>query len=1025
MATRTRIIPEHEYPHVMVVEHDNSQRPNDKAAAVLQTYCNMLFVIASPKGMDREIYTIDGGYTDFIEHYGLGSYDDYGQPYLNALNAASTDAATLYILRVTADNATYAGGALVAHYRVTEPKQYEPEPEPEPNSELIDTSAHENVVTSDSVDEETGVITIKVAGTEVFPGISPENADLFGDVDSTNCIDVGLKLGKMIPNLDPDKEYQITQVNPMLGKYLDKDEYVSAEGSSFKKVKVYPGSALAGDDVYVVLLGTEPVNVSISEWGVKEEEPVVDVIVTNNTDLYVEMVDDQGHITVTKTSNVYDVMVTGSIVPEISNPEQWGDIDETQFNELLIKFPTVAGKTYHMVTRNDNTLKLYPDDPRIKDVTIDGETFKIKESEFDGGVLNADDPDGGMVFLLPEKGSSWAKFYDADSFVSLEASTPVFTVNMSSNATFIAEHPLPVPAMPEALGDPVEIVVEPTLAFQGERSNISTLKANAAVNKMMRVARASVVDETPEEEKGKLEVYYTFEPLVGCRELTMLGEMINVDREPDANGFTAVKIFEIASKGRGQFGNDTRFVITNYARGDKLGNFKNYTFTVYEIDTATLVKKEYFTASFLDNAFDPDGVTLFLDYLVGDPYMNSEYIEVKTNHGAIRELHEAYLRAVPDTGVPLEQFDPLLGKVFGNNLATLPQLYILDQVPAILPDPGDASAEAQAARAAANTQAYLLNAPSGIAFMGGDDGDLTLGNPNRERALHDAYLKAYSGEIDRTIFSRKLFPTDIILDADFPVETKNAISDLVHTRKDCMGFFDLGKEFNTFEGMLDTLADIEPFTSTRDESVEAYYGKIQDPKTFKIITVTSTYPLARMYPLHFQANGAKHVALAGSSYGVLNGYINKSAYPVFDDDLELDRRQMDQMVDARINYLKVNSLKQVVRATQTTRQDADTNLSECSNVFVLHDIRRDCIMLCEQYEYNFAEASDLQRFNKAAGIIADKYAAAQVSSISAVFDMDDWEAERGILHLYVEFVHKRIVKRSIVEIDINRGKVVV
>jgi hypothetical protein len=38
--------------------------------------------------------------------------------------------------------------------------------------------------------------------------------------------------------------------------------------------------------------------------------------------------------------------------------------------------------------------------------------------------------------------------------------------------------------------------------------------------------------------------------------------------------------------------------------------------------------------------------------------------------------------------------------------------------------------------------------------------------------------------------------------------------------------------------------------------------------------------------------------------------------------------------------------------------------------------------------------------------------------------MNDWESERGILHLYVEFVHKNIIKRAIVEIDVNRGTVV-
>ena len=65
----------------------------------------------------------------------------------------------------------------------------------------------------------------------------------------------------------------------------------------------------------------------------------------------------------------------------------------------------------------------------------------------------------------------------------------------------------------------------------------------------------------------------------------------------------------------------------------------------------------------------------------------------------------------------------------------------------------------------------------------------------------------------------------------------------------------------------------------------------------------------------------------------------------------------------------------------------------------------------------------MQRFNKAASILAGKYADQQVKSISAEFSMNAWESERSILHLYVYFVHKNIIKRSIVEITVNRGTV--
>ena len=60
-------------------------------------------------------------------------------------------------------------------------------------------------------------------------------------------------------------------------------------------------------------------------------------------------------------------------------------------------------------------------------------------------------------------------------------------------------------------------------------------------------------------------------------------------------------------------------------------------------------------------------------------------------------------------------------------------------------------------------------------------------------------------------------------------------------------------------------------------------------------------------------------------------------------------------------------------------------------------------------------------FNAALSMITSKYAAAQVRSISAHFDKNDWEAERNILHLYVEMVHKDLVKTTIIEIDVNRS----
>lgn len=1003
MPSKTQIIPEHDYAHVMVVEHDNSQRPSDRATTVLQTYCDMMFVFASPKGIDMKLQTINNGLSEFDESYGFGSFDDYGQPYLNARNAATSNAATLHCLRVTADDATHAAGALVAHYRVSGVPE-DPMPEVPIPSEVVLVPEHANVVASDDPITDPKNITIRVAGTDVAAEISVDNEAIFGDVTG-NYVDLVLDISKLM-ELDPAKTYQVTQVNPALQLYMGKDEFIYEDNGTYVKKRTYPGSAL--QEGLAFLVGADStIGISIVEYGVDEskipepepEQPVI----SNDTDLGLSIADTEAKAVVSRdtATGTYTIKCTGECVSAVAHPELWGDISAINpYVDLTVQFPNLdPDKTYRIVQRN-SALEHWSTDPRISQVG--GVWTK-------SGTYKGSDLADGVAFFLSNSGTVQVMLYDEADFVNEATSTPLVDIAITDGYTYVAEHtPAPEPEQPAPgpIGDPMNVTVVSTLAFK-DAGTSEMLRAKAGMQRVMRNTRIAMqADEGGDEPDAKqdplMEVYFTFEaPQNPMLNEDSLGGLVEVNSEVDENGFTAVKLFEIGARGRGSYGNNLRFVINSYARGDKLSAYKNYNFVLYEIDKATLYQKEPFVVSFRPDAVSGTGETLFLDYLVGDPYQNSKYIRTWTNPHAIEELFAAYQQVMPSTTLTENTFDPITGTVFGSSLSKIPNFTVL------------------------TSESYMVSptGASGIGLLGGDDGAFTIGRAGREEAMQRAYLKAYSGEIDEMIFSRKMYPTDIILDACYPPETKQAISDLTHRRKDTMTFYDLGTTFNTFAGLLEELADIEPFVSTRDESIEAYYGKVQDPATWKIIKVSSTYPLAYMYPNHFRSHGAKHVPLAGSSYGIMTTFINGSAYPVFDDDIH--SKEMDQLAEVHVNYLKVNSLKQIVRGAQDTRQDADTNLSECSNVFILHDIRRDAVNLCEQYEYNFAESSDMQRFNKAAGLLAEKYAAAQVSSITATFDMTDWEAERGILHLYIEFVHKRIIKRAIVEIDINRGVVVV
>lgn len=1149
MPSTTQIVPEHEYAHVMVVTHDNSARPNDKLGKADNTYCNMMYVFSSPKGIDRELLTVSGGETPFVEKFGIGTYDVYGQPFLNALASAKTNAATLHCLRVTADNASYSVGALVAHYKVTPGTSGNDEPVVTP-SLLVDTLNHENVVATDNTDEVNGNILITIAGTGVEPGISAENQPVFGDL-AGKYIDVVINIGRII-DLDPVKSYQVTQENPCLAEYVGKDPYISEVNGTYKKVKTYTGDALA--EGLAIILGEDTDTViTITEWGTNEPVARLATInVINNTDLGVKLADPEAKAKVTQSGINFTITGSGEAVPSLIHPDQFGSSASDDAMEVNVIFPGVDPDKDYRVVETNSALSRYPGDPAVSvnsnvwskvknykgaDI-VDGyallmgngtgdATLSLHELTEDTSPIQSNTTDLGFSIADPDvkvavtqSGSTnynitlsgeivpgllnpdlfpgatgknvceavieipnlvddhtytitqrnpVLSMYSDDPYVNTEpgfwrkvktytgaelkegynmlvsdqvgvisltvidttdsgaimtasigfrptltwvdvhgprapiVGPTLYGVQVANGWTFVDEH---TPEIPQEgpIGDPITILVDAAFAFTVTTERSAMLRAAAKARAVVR----DITDNTNtvEAKPGRMDVYYTFEipdkPLYDYKNASddvILGNEVQVDPAPDANGYRAVKIFEICARGRGSWGNNIRWKLESYARGDRLSQFKNYTLSIYEINNATLTKKEEFTVSFSPSAVNADGDTLFADYLIGDPFDNSSYVVVVSNPMAFQEMYAAYAQVCPDTSLTAEKFDPLIGRQFGTSMQDIDSLYI------------DTTSNG----------VVSISGASGVALGGGSDGDFDPNSPNRDKAMAAAYLRAYSGEIDRNVRSKKMFPTDVILDANFDTATKEAIHNLVVERQDCMGVFDLGIKFNTFAGLMEELADLEVWCNNRNETIEGYRGKIQDPLSWKIVPVTSTYALASMLPLHFQQHGDKHVPMAGSSYGIMSGFISGTAWPVYDDDL--DSKIMDQLTESKVNFLKVNTRKQVVRGAQTTRQDADTNLSEMSNVFILLDIRRDAIQICEQYEYNFAREQDLQRFNKSAKLLAEKYQDNQVKQISAEFDMNDWESERGILHLYIDFVHENIIKRAIVEINVNRGVV--
>lgn len=480
-------------------------------------------------------------------------------------------------------------------------------------------------------------------------------------------------------------------------------------------------------------------------------------------------------------------------------------------------------------------------------------------------------------------------------------------------------------------------------------------------------------------------------------ELSNLSSLYTASAVVDTDGFTEVKLFSTAYLGRGASGNNLAYRIGSLTTADTENDYKNYLFEVY-VNESGLVKKEEFAISFNEDAVYNDA-SIFADAVINDVDSGSSKLTIVTYPEGFATIVNAYNTANVDSTLAVEDFDVLLGINKYTKAAITG--YTIDTT---------------------SVGCIAVNSLSGISLVEGADGDLSsaIVAATRKTTLETLYASAFSGTIDPMIKSKNKFPTNLILDANYEAATKVLLAALATTRGDGEVVIDCGTGITTKQSVATYLTtNLDQYVNNRVHMVDAYCGKIKDPFSKKPVTVTGTYALAVAYPMSFANNNGKHVPVAGNTYGVLSGFIKDSIYPIFDEDI--DSILMDELAKQHVNFARINAVQDVIRSSQATRQTTNSNLSEGNNVFILLDIKRDCEKLCANYDYNFSEASDIARFNKDAEVVLGHYAEAQVRSISAGFAKNDWEAERGILHLYVGLVHKDLVKTSIIEIDVNRS----
>lgn len=214
----------------------------------------------------------------------------------------------------------------------------------------------------------------------------------------------------------------------------------------------------------------------------------------------------------------------------------------------------------------------------------------------------------------------------------------------------------------------------------------------------------------------------------------------------------------------------------------------------------------------------------------------------------------------------------------------------------------------------------------------------------------------------------------------------------------------------------------------RSTSIDLGYYEIFDPVTNKREPVTVTYFIAEnliphilQYGLNkpFVYNYASLRAFQRDSSFIVNGNMIRDS---FSPDIDLiDWDVKESLYKSRINYyLTTEEGRTVQRATQNTRQRDASALLEENNVRVLNTLKKGLEKACSGYLYEWNEPEVRKGYTQAQMETYRPWIGTMVQDLEIKFEANEWEQERMIMHCYCIVKFRDIVKRIILEINIQR-----
>lgn len=301
----------------------------------------------------------------------------------------------------------------------------------------------------------------------------------------------------------------------------------------------------------------------------------------------------------------------------------------------------------------------------------------------------------------------------------------------------------------------------------------------------------------------------------------------------------------------------------------------------------------------------------------------------------------------------------------------------------------------------------VLSQDGGFELKSGSNG--TFGtHPFGTEEYTTQLVQFFNGTFDDTIFDVDRYKIDVCVDANYPVEVKNAIVDLVNFREDFFFFRDFGIDNDTYDTIVYAASEL-PKSKFVADYCQTY--DIIDTFTKKHVKVTICYSIARALIDHL--NYRRNSPACGILYGftfpeVIENTINFTPKytPVAD--------QKDALDDLHINY--ASYLNDVLTLeTEYTSQTEFTQLSYINNIISIQEIIHEVRDKCPRFRYQFVTNDDLDEYRRNVENIIKQYSD-RFTSLEFVYTSDSVMVQNKIFAASIKVQFRNFVQTEIFDI---------